>query len=253
VPPLRGWFGGGVKIFEAFCAATAFVSDLLLFLLPDISIWMRVPRYLTFTGAMFVLSLCVPDVARAQGATVGAAPRTEAVQVTKTIVNQKLLGTLYTNGGSNFTLTVPEGWKANDNLVDPRLGAGALTSPDGEADLLISLALTTDDAKTFVKKVVDALPVEFPKYRKVSEAKLLVAGKSCRVLTLAYVQNRQEAGVSVEAPMVSRMVFYPTEYGFLLFNFVTLESIFDKQLPVLDKIMSSYHSTASAGSGAKPE
>jgi hypothetical protein len=48
------------------------------------------------------------------------------------------------------------------------------------------------------------------------------------------------------------MVFYPTEYGFLLFNFVTLESIFDKQLPVFDKIMSSYHSTASAGSGAKP-
>jgi hypothetical protein len=203
-----------VKIFEAFCAATAFVSDLLLFLLPDISIWMRVPRYLTFAGAMFVLSLCASDVARAQSATVGAAPQTEADQVTKTIVNQKLSGTLYTNGGSNFTLTFPEGWKANDNLVEPRLGAGALTSPDGEADLLISLALTTDDAKTFVKKVVDALPVEFPKYRKVSEAKLFVAGKSCQVLTLAYVQDRQEAGVSMETPMISRMFFTRRNTGF---------------------------------------
>jgi hypothetical protein len=70
----------------------------------------------------------------------------------KKIVNQTVSGTLYTNGATRFTLTVPEGWKANDNLVEPRIGVGALTAPDGEANLMIQLMLTSDSPKTFAKK-----------------------------------------------------------------------------------------------------
>jgi hypothetical protein len=32
-------------------------------------------------------------------------------------------------------------------------------------------------------------------------------------------------GVAVEMPMVSRLVLVPKEYGFLVFEFVTLESV----------------------------
>ena len=115
-------------------------------------------------------------------------------------MNQTLSGTLYTNGASHFTLTVPEGWKANDNLVEPRSGVGALTAPDGEANLVIQFMLTTD---------------------------------------------------SPETPMISKLVLVPKEYGFLVFDFVTLESLFDKELPTFDKIISSYRSTEPDGTKAK--
>ncbi len=44
----------------------------------------------------------------------------------------------------------------------------------------------------------------------------------------------------------------PKEYGFLVFEFVTLESLFDKELPTFDKIIRSYRSTASGGTSTKP-
>jgi hypothetical protein len=53
-------------------------------------------------------------------------------------------------------------------------------------------------------------------------------------------------------PMVARLVLVPKEYGFLVFEYVTLESLFDKELPTFDKIMSSYRSTAVGSAGTKP-
>ncbi len=169
----------------------------------------------------------------------------------KNLVNQTLSGTLYTNGASRFTLTVPEGWKANDNLVEPRSGVGALTAPDGEANLRIQLMLTTDSPKAFAKKIDAQGNTLFPGYRKLSQSKVNVAGVDCEVVTLRYIQHRLEAGVAVETPMISRLVLVPREYGFLVFNFVTLESLFDQRLPTFDKIISSYRPIEPDGAKAK--
>ena len=79
-----------------------------------------------------------------------------------------------------------------------------------------------------------------------------VAGRDCEVLTLKYTHHRTVSGVSVETPMVARLVLVPKEYGFLVFEYVTLESLFDKELPTFDKIMSSYRSTAVGSAGTKP-
>jgi hypothetical protein len=167
-------------------------------------------------------------------------------------VNQSVSGTLYTNGGTRFTLTIPEGWKANDKLVEPRVGVGALTAPDGEANLMIQLMLTPDDPKTFAKKIDAQGQSLFSGYHKVSESKVDVAGRNCEVLTLKYTDHRTVAGVAVDMPMVARLVLVPKEYGFLVFEYVTLESLFDKELPTFDKIMSSYRSTAVGSAGTKP-
>ena len=99
--------------------------------------------------------LYVPSVVRSQNEAESPSSQADVVKggPTKNIVNRTVSGTLYTNGGTRFTLTIPEGWKANDNLLKPRVRVGALTALDGEANLMIQLMLTPDDPKTFAKTI----------------------------------------------------------------------------------------------------
>jgi hypothetical protein len=199
-----------------------------------------------------MIPLGLSGFARAQNKADSQSSQTEApTGGPKTLVNQTLSGTLYTNGATRFTLTVPAGWKANDNLVEPKFGVGALTAPDGEANLVIQLMLTTDSPKAFAKKIDARGNTLFSGYHKLSQSKVNVAGRDCEVLTLKYVDHRTITGVEVELSMVSRLVFVPQEFGSLIFNFVTLESLFDKKLPTFDKIISSYRSTEPDGTKAK--
>jgi hypothetical protein len=205
---------------------------------------------LTITLGMFPLGLSgfAPSQNRVESPSAQAeVPKTAG----KNLVNQTLSGTLYTNGATRFTLTVPDGWKANDNLVDPYFGVGALTAPDGEANLVIQLMLTTESPRAFAKKIDAQGNSLFSGYHKISQSKVNVAGMDCEVLTLKYIQHHTETGVAVETPMISRLVLVPKEYGFLVFDFVTLESLFDKKLPTFEKIISSYRSTEPDGTKAK--
>jgi hypothetical protein len=214
---------------------------------------MQTGPFVILVSTVGMISLCFPSVVRSQNKADSSSSQTEAGKTeTKSLVNQRLSGTLYTNGASRFTLTVPEGWKANDKLVDPRVGVGALTSPDGEANLVIQFMLTTDSPKTFAKKIDAEANSLFPGYHKVGTSKVNVAGRDCEVVTLKYTQHQAVTGVAVETPMVSRLVLVPKEYGFLVFYFVTLESLFDKELPTFDKIISSYRSTEPDGTSKKP-
>jgi len=208
--------------------------------------------FATVVSILEMISLSVPSVVRSQNKAESPSPQAEAPRTAgKNIVNQTLSGTLCTNGATRFTLTVPEGWKANDNLVEPHFGVGALTAPDGEANLVIQLMVTTDSPKAFAKKIDAQGNSLFPGYHKISQSKMNVGGRDCEVLTLKYIEHRTVTGVAVEMPMVSRLVLMPKEYGFLVFDFVTLESLFDKKLPTFEKIMSSYRSIASDGTSTK--
>jgi len=199
-----------------------------------------------------MILLCVPSVVRSQNKAEPPSPQAEVPKTAgKNIVNQTLSGTLYTNGATRFTLTVPEGWKANDNLVEPHFGVGALNAQDGEANLVIRLMVTTDSPKALSKKIDAQGNSLYPGYHKISESKANVGGRDCEVLTLKYIERGTVNGLAVEVPMVSRLVLVPKEYGFLVFYFVTLESLFDKKLPTFDKIMSSYRSIASDGTSTK--
>jgi hypothetical protein len=209
--------------------------------------------FVTLAVALGIISLCIPSRVESQNQAESRSSQAEAGKTTtKNLVNQSVSGTLYTNGATRFTLTVPQGWKANDNLVEPRAGVGALTAPDGEANLLIQLILTSDSTKTFAKKIDAQGNSLFAGYHKVSESKMNVAGRDCEVLTLKYTEPRTVAGLAVEMPMVSRLVLVPKEYGFLVFNFVTHASLFDQKLPTFDKIIGSYRSTDPDDTITKP-
>lgn len=54
-------------------------------------------------------------------------------------------------------------------------------------------------------------------------------------------------------PTESMMIVMPSDNGLLVFNFVTLESLLDKELPTFEKIMKSYHSIAQEDLSRKPK
>src|SRR5580704_17278608 len=71
----------------------------------------------------------------------------------KTIVGQSITGDVYRSGGGHFTLTVPDGWRTNDDNVEPKFGVGGLSSPDNEIQLEIQQMPTTDTPATFARKI----------------------------------------------------------------------------------------------------
>jgi hypothetical protein len=170
-----------------------------------------------------------------------------AVNAQKTIVDQSISGGVYKNGAGHFTLIVPEGWRTNDDIVEPKLGIGALSSPDNEAELMIQQLPTEDTPAAFAKKIDAKGSSLFSGYRKLDESKLNIAGRNCEVLTFAWVQERQVAGAPIKSKLVSRFVLMPNEYTIFAFQLVTREALFDKQTPAFQEILKSFHSTAQPG------
>jgi hypothetical protein len=166
------------------------------------------------------------------------------VNAQKAIVDQSLSGGVYSNGAGHFTLTVPEGWRTNDDIVEPKYGVGALSSPDNEANLVIQQMPTEDSPAAFAKKFDAKSSSGVRGYRKLDESKLKVAGRNCDVLTFAFVQEREVAGAPIELKMVSRLVLMPNEYSLFAFKLVTREALFEKEIPTFDQILKSFHSTA---------
>src|SRR5580704_12621208 len=141
-------------------------------------------RLLRVTAALMAISFCLaaPLLARQQN---GSAPATSqaATSPTKTIVDQSISGGVYRSGGGHFTLTVPEGWRTNDDIVEPKFGVGGLSSPDNEAQLAIQQMPTEDDSPTTLAKKLDGRGAgQIRGYRKLDESTLKVAGRNCEVL-----------------------------------------------------------------------
>lgn len=70
---------------------------------------------------------------------------------------------------------------------------------------------------------------------------------------MEYIQHRKVDGAAIEMPTESMMIVMPSDNGLLVFNFVTLESLLDKELPTFEKIMKSYHSIAQEDLSRKPK
>jgi hypothetical protein len=193
--------------------------------------------------ALMVSASCLtPPVHSQQNAPVSVTAQAQTDKP-KTIEDQSISNGVYRNGAGHFTLSVPEGWRTNDDIVEPQLGIGGLSSPDNEAQLEIQQMPTEASPTAFAKKIDAEGKSLFSNYRKLSETELEVAGRHCVIVTFEFTEERRVAGAPFEMKLVARFVLMPNEYSIFLFNFVTSEALFDKQLPAFVQIMKSFHST----------
>jgi hypothetical protein len=125
----------------------------LLFVLnSDKQIAMHNPL-LRVTAALMAISSCftAPLHSRHNNGPASAVSQAEN-NGPKTIVDQSISGGVYRSGGGHFTLTVPEDWRTNDDIVNPKFGIGGLSSPVNEAQLEIQQIPTESSPTTFAKK-----------------------------------------------------------------------------------------------------
>src|SRR4029077_16979557 len=138
----------------------------------------------------------------------------------------------YKNGAGRFTLTVPAGWRSNDDIVEPKFGIGGLSSPDNEAQIDIQQIPTETSPFEFAKKIDARGDSLFRGYRRLSGSKLNVAGRNCEVLTFAWVQEHKMAGEPIILRVVARFVLMPNGgYSIFVFKLVTPEAVAEKELP----------------------
>jgi hypothetical protein len=171
----------------------------------------------------------------------------------KVIVDQSLSGGVYRSGGGHFTLTVPDGWKTDDDIVEPQFGVGGLSSPGDVAHLEIQQFPTQDTPATLARKIFDKGDSVFHGYHKLSESQLEVAGRRCEVVTFAWSKQGQVGDASIEVKLVERMVLMPDDFSIFVFKFAAPEALFDKQLPAFDEILKTFHSTAKEDFSKKPK
>ena len=201
---------------------------------------------------LVAMSFCLSAPIHSQDKS-GAGLAQPEISAPKRIIDQSISETVYKNGAGRFTLTVPAGWRSNDDIVEPKFGIGGLSSPDNEAQIEIQQIPTEDSPTAFAKKVDAKGDSLFRGYRRLGESKLNVAGRSCEVLTFAWVQERKTAGEPIVLRLVSRFVLMPNGYSIFVFNLVTPEALVEKELPTFEEIIESFHSTAPANLFEKPK
>jgi hypothetical protein len=162
----------------------------------------------------------------------------------KMIVDQSISGGVYRSGAGHFTLTVPDGWRTNDDGVEPKFGVGGLSSPSNVAHLEIQQYPTQDTPAALARRIDAKGTSLFHGYHKLSESQIQVAGRSCEVLTFAWSKQGPVGDASIEVRLATRMVLMPSDFSIFVFKFAAPEALFDNELPEFDKILKSYHSTA---------
>lgn len=176
------------------------------------------------------------------------------ISAPKRIVDQSVSETTYKNGAGRFTLTVPAGWRSNDDIVEPKFGIGGLSSSDDEAQIEIQQIPTEESPTASARRIEAKGDSLFRGYRKLSESKLNVAGRTCEVLTLAWIQEHNIAGEPVVLRVVSRFVLMPNGgYSIFVFKLLTPEAVAEQELSTFEEIIKSFHSTAPANLFEKPK
>jgi hypothetical protein len=90
-------------------------------------------RQLVRVTVLVATSFCLSAPIHSQNKTAGPTPE---ISGPKRIVDQSVSETIYKNGAGRFTLTVPAGWRSNDDIIEPKFGIGGLSSPDNEAQTM---------------------------------------------------------------------------------------------------------------------
>ena len=172
--------------------------------------------------------------------TVGASQASPGTSATA--IRQSISGNQYRNETAHFSLTVPDGWLANDVLAKTSSSLGAVTSPDGKEQFVVQQMLVSVSPAELAGAMDAQGPATFLSYRKVGQSELTIADKKCAVLNIRFSLSQAQAGMGAGLPLAAWIVLIPAPGKILMIEFVTVDSLFDQAEPVFESIIKSYAS-----------
>lgn len=155
-------------------------------------------------------------------------------------VNESLEGTRYVNRTAKFELTVPAGWKLAPAVRKQSKDIiAALSTPDETVLLLVTPESYSGSFASYKAIVQVNLKNSFGNYQKQEETELTLDGK--KGVKIVWTGLNKHAN---DAPMKSLVAIVPYEQRMVRVAFITLEPLFDENLQVMEKILTTYKSLA---------
>ena len=149
-------------------------------------------------------------------------------------VNESLQGRTYINRTASFTLTLPDGWKIDEDLRRNSPGTiAAFTSSGGEQMLQISPEAFTGSLKAYKELTERRAKKMFPDYKKLAESDVTIDGR--QAMFLIY---RGKVGGDFPVKFLSALV--PRDGRMMFITASTLESFFDEAKPAFEDAVLSF-------------
>ncbi|HKF53135.1 MAG TPA: hypothetical protein VKB26_12550 [Candidatus Acidoferrales bacterium] len=190
-----------------------------------------------------IVSIVFAPDASAQSAPAGA-PRNE--------VSQSISGSTYTNGTGHFTLSVPAGWKTDDELARrTSMAIGSLAAPDPHERILIQSTPPGAPAKETAQVVEGSFKATFQGYQETAEAPMRIDNRDAYILTFSAIipvgNVRTQAGTNEPADTTVKvvakylLVFVPLEDRTVVIMCVAPDTVYDQAEPTFRQIVNSFH------------
>lgn len=206
------------------------------------------------------------DVSRSQvvsivfAANSGAPPATTSTAQKE--VHQSISGGTYTNEAGHFTLTIPTGWKTDDELARrTSMAIGSLSAPDPHERILIQTTPPGAPAKETAEIVAASFKTTFEGYHETAEAPLHIDNRDAYTLTFSAIipvgNVRTQAGTDEPANTTVKIVakyllaFVPLEDQTVVIMCVAPDTIYDQADPIFRQIVSSFHAQPASASAGK--
>ena len=163
------------------------------------------------------------------------------------VIDDSLVGTQYVNRSAKFTLTLPPDWKINPSIGHSSAASIAgLSSRDDMRFLIASREEYTGSLESYKALAEIHARRVLGNYEELLETPVTIDGKAGLLIsyrgTLSQAQN---------LPVQFLVAIIPSGTTFTRLAVWCVEPLFHEMQPTFEKVLNSYHSTASQGSTAE--
>lgn len=178
-------------------------------------------------------------------------------------IEQSLKGTTYTNSQGHFTLTVPDGWRTNDELALKTPNTiGVLSSTDNASNIMMQWIKESNDPVQLAQLIDSMFKASFEGYQKLDQYPVTIDGRAGQVLMFRAVISigkvSEQAGTdsaadtTLKIPAKYMLTLIKADDGIEDIMCVAPETAFDKMLPAFTAITYSFRSLPSAATPPVP-
>jgi len=169
-----------------------------------------------------------------------AAPAASVKKDAPPVIEDSLRGTQYVNKTGKFTLTVPEDWKVNSNLVRSPVTVAGLSSKDEMRFLLVAQEQYTGSLESYEGIGEIQVRKTLTNYEKIMESTVTIDGKPALLISYRGVTTINNL------PVQFLLAIIPSGTTFTRVTTWCVEPLFHEMQPTFEKILNSYHSTGPA-------
>jgi hypothetical protein len=164
------------------------------------------------------------------------APKKDAAAIP--VIDQTINGRKYINKTEGFEITAPGGWVIAPEMVSHDIH-GALKSEDETLFFMYTPEKFGGTLNSYIALAETDFSTRFKDFEKLSQTEVTLDGhKTTRVLW-----HGKNTAVR-NTPIKALVYFIPMDGKMVRLSFLTVEALFDDNLPIFEKMAASYHGAA---------